>query len=73
MTNEIVFLMFALIAGHVLSVAIIMRGMQKVVSELKSVVLERETTNRLIYTQGPEVDGDKSADFYVMQGGDNAK
>jgi|TARA_Y100000296_G_C5084110_1_gene211475 hypothetical protein len=72
MTNEIVFLMFALIAGHALSVALIMRGMQKVVSELKTVVLERETTNRLIYSLGPEVDGDRSADFYVMEGGDNA-
>ena len=69
MTHEIVFLMFALIAGHVLSVGLIMRGMRAVVSDLKGVVLERETTNRLFYTEGPDVGSDTA--FYSVSGGSN--
>jgi len=70
MTHEIVFLMFALIAGHVVSVGLIMHGMRRVVSELKAVVLEREETNRLFYTEGPDVGRDTN--FYAVSGGDNA-
>ena len=71
MTHEIVFLMFALIAGHVLSVGLIMLGMKHIVSELKTVVLERETTNRMFYADGPETGRDVSPDFYAVDGGDN--
>ena len=71
MTHEIVFLMFALIAGHVLSVGLIMLGMKHVVSELKTVVLERETTNRMFYADGPETDRDVSSGFYSIDGGND--
>jgi len=71
MTHEIVFLMFALIAGHVLSVGLIMLGMKHIVSELKTVVLERETTNRMFYTEGPETGRDSSL-LYTVSGGSDA-
>jgi hypothetical protein len=70
MTHEIVFLMFALIAGHVVSVGLIMHGMRRVVSELKAVVLEREETNRMFYTEGPDIGRDTA--FYSVDGGDSA-
>ena len=46
-------LSLALVAGHVISIYLIMRGMTKISEEFRQIVLERENTSRILYSVDP--------------------
>ena len=62
-------LCLALVAGHVLSVFVIVSGLKSITKDMKGIVLEREETHRAAYSHGPDTTTDTDIrDIHLMEG-----